>query len=395
VGNEILPYYDPIEDDLYFASDGGRGIGGFDLYRAHFDEVRNEWNEPINLGFPVNSAMDEYLLLPGTDLGMMMFFSNREGTDSTVTVYRVHLVEPKKRTDPNNNKMLGDIATLGGVAGEILAELENVPGQESSALAEAEEILAADATMNRSTSEITTVTILEQESGQIESRSAYQEILADALGYQAASDSLKDLATTARVKVRESEDPNDRWVWQKQIMVWEKKAANEEELADALFAMLEKERQTTASKPAVNAPEVIERQVAIDGEPGTQPRTSTIAETDYSAPINRFDILNKSPYSESSPIPVDVSLPKGVFYRIQIGAIGQPAEPGAFKGISPITAENIPDRGLIKYYAGKFSKYADAANALSRVRTMGFEDAFIVSWYNRNPVSTQKAKQLE
>ncbi len=117
------PYFDPIENDLYFASDGGRGIGGFDLYRSHYDRERDEWTEAINLGFPINSAMDEYLLLPGSDLGMMMFFSTRQGTDSTVTVYRVHLVEPKKKTDANDTEMLQEIANLGGVAAEILAEL--------------------------------------------------------------------------------------------------------------------------------------------------------------------------------------------------------------------------------------------------------------------------------
>ena len=125
-GNEILPYFDPIEEDLYFASDGYLGIGGFDLYRSHYDRESDQWTEPMNLGFPVNSAMDEYLLLPGTDLGMVLFFSTRQGTDSTVTVYRVHLSEPKKKTAANDDKMLRDIAQLGGVAGDILAEIQNL-----------------------------------------------------------------------------------------------------------------------------------------------------------------------------------------------------------------------------------------------------------------------------
>ena len=40
----------------------------------------------MNLGFPINSTRDELLLLPGSDLGMLMFFSNRQGGDSLVTV---------------------------------------------------------------------------------------------------------------------------------------------------------------------------------------------------------------------------------------------------------------------------------------------------------------------
>ena len=49
-----------------------------------------------------------------------------------------------------------------------------------------------------------------------------------------------------RIKVRESDDPNDRWVWQKQIMVWEKKAHDEEEFADELYAQMEEERKLIA-----------------------------------------------------------------------------------------------------------------------------------------------------
>jgi len=92
---------------------------------------------------------------------------------------------------------------------------------------------------------------------------------------------------------------------------------------------------------------------------------------------------------------MDLPIPDGIFYRIQLGAYAQAVEPGTFDGISPITAETLKERGLIKYYAGKFTKYDDASTALSRVRSKGFEDAFVSAWYNGSPISTQKAKQLE
>ena len=355
-----------IGNDLYFSSNGGRGIGGFDLYRSHFDRERDVWSEPVNLGFPINSVMDEFLLLPGSDLGMVIFFSNRQGTDSTLTVYRVHLVEPKKSTDVNDNRMLREIANLGGVADEILAEMRSMPDPGASSKETMPEAAGP---------EITPVTILSP-AGE---GSLHQTLLAGALMHQAASDSLKDLASAARLKVRESDDPNDRWVWQQQIMVWEKRSGDEEEMADAFYA------QTTE---AVSRP-------FVDGEPGTQPDMKRSPVQATSAKVNRFEILGESPYSKNHPVPVDVAIPDGVFYRIQMGALGDAAATDAFMGISPITAETIPERGLIKYYAGKFSVYADASVALARVRSAGFEDAFLVSWYNGNPISTQRAKQLE
>lgn len=386
-GNEILPYFDPIEKDLYFASDGRYGVGAYDLYKSHYDPERDQWTEPINLGFPVNSVADEYLLLPGSDLGMVLFFSTRQGTDSAVTVYRVHLVEPKKKTDQNNPQQLREIAQLGGMAEEMLAQLETVPqtvARESGRSAPEEE--------NRPLP-------------------AYQETLASALKHQAVSDSLKDLAGNARIKVRESEDPNDRWVWQKQIMVWEKRARDEEELADQLYAKMDRERSENAKGNALNPPESIEVDRVVDGltvyrytnrDPGVQeektktgPRAKESPAAPVSPRINDFVILGESLYNEANPIPMDEALPPGTIYRIQLGAFGYAIDPSSFKGISPLTAENLEERGLVKYYAGKFSRYEDASTALPSIHSVGFEDAFIVAWYNGNQVSTQKAKQLE
>ncbi len=415
-GDEILPYFDPIEDDLYFASNGREGIGGFDLYKSHYDSERDEWTEPINLGFPVNSVMDEYLLLPGSDLGMVMFFSNRQGTDSTVTVYRVHLAEPKRRTVPGDQDMLQEIAHLGGVADEILAELEQFEAEEIAV--NADERGPADRVAEHSAESAPPAAGPEEP--------AIQSVLAEALQHQAVSDSLKDLAASARARIRQSDDPNERWVWQKQIMVWEKRASDEQELADRLYARVQlREQPASASAPA-GVPETIEpdRKVGettvyryrdsdkspvtsgtqqpagpADGiPPAPDVRTgngSGLAGAASSHVVSRFEILPSSPYSEKNPIPVDIRLPQGTFYRIQLGAFASGVDPAAFGGLAPITGEWIPERGLYKYYTGKFSSYADASRALSRVHSNGYEDAFIVAWYNGKQVSTQRAKQLE
>ncbi|MEA3462414.1 MAG: SPOR domain-containing protein [Bacteroidota bacterium] len=378
-GNEILPYFDPIENDLYFASDGRYGVGGFDLYKSHFDEERDLWTEAINLGFPVNSVADEYLLLPGSDLGMVLFFSSRQGTDSTVTVYRVHLVEPKKKTNLNDYQQLREIAQLGDVAEEMLAGLETPAQTLPRVQRDAAPMDAAPMEENNPLP-------------------VYQETLASALKHQAVSDSLKDLAGSARMKVRESKDPNDRWVWQKQIMVWEKKARDEEEIADQLYAKMEQERSKQRDGHAVNPPETIEVDRVVDGLTVYRYTTTDPGEKAGAgprAPEHHFEILNESPYNENNPIPMDVALPPGTYYRIQLGAFGFAIDPSTFGGISPLTGENLKEKGLVKYYAGEFSRYEDASTALPRIHSKGFEDAFIVSWYNGNQVSTQKAKQLE
>jgi len=85
--NEILPYYDPSSNSLYFATDGRKGLGGFDLYHSHYDEERDEWSEPLHLGFPLNSSYDDYLALPGPDMGLITFFTGRKTNDSRSSSY--------------------------------------------------------------------------------------------------------------------------------------------------------------------------------------------------------------------------------------------------------------------------------------------------------------------
>ena len=107
-----------------------------------------------------------------------------------------------------------------------------------------------------------------------------------------------------------------------------------------------------------------------------------------------FAILSQSPYSTANPIPIDEPLPDGIVYKIQLGAFIRPLPANSFKGLSPISGEKL-ENGVIKYYAGFFKVYFDADEALMQVREYGFRDAFIVAFYNRRSISSERARQLE
>ena len=108
----------------------------------------------------------------------------------------------------------------------------------------------------------------------------------------------------------------------------------------------------------------------------------------------KFAILSKSPYSATNPIPIDEPLPDGVVYKIQLGAFSKALPISTFKGLSPLSGE-ILQSGATKYYVGLFWLYDDAYDALRKVREYGFKDAFIIAFYNRKPISAERAKQLE
>ncbi len=56
--DENYPYIDPNGSNLYFASKGHEGMGGYDLFYTYWDNAANDWAKPENLGFPINNPYD-------------------------------------------------------------------------------------------------------------------------------------------------------------------------------------------------------------------------------------------------------------------------------------------------------------------------------------------------
>ena len=104
--------------------------------------------------------------------------------------------------------------------------------------------------------------------------------------------------------------------------------------------------------------------------------------------------LDRSFYDENKPIPMNVALPNGLIYKVQIGAFRNPINQATFKGFAPIVGENAPN-GLTRYTAGLFAKYDDANNAKTGIRELGYADAFVVAYYNGQRVTLNEARSYE
>ncbi len=61
-GNEMSPFIHPDNMTLYFSSDGHTGMGGYDLFVTRKDDEGN-WQEPENMGYPLNTHFDELGLI--------------------------------------------------------------------------------------------------------------------------------------------------------------------------------------------------------------------------------------------------------------------------------------------------------------------------------------------
>jgi len=58
IGDEITPFYDQVEDQLYFASNGQVSMGGYDIFFAK--GAKSQWSPAENIGLPINSSADDF-----------------------------------------------------------------------------------------------------------------------------------------------------------------------------------------------------------------------------------------------------------------------------------------------------------------------------------------------
>ncbi len=72
------PYLHADGQTLYFCSDGWPGMGGNDLYLSRLDD-KGKWQEPKNLGYPINTVANEGTLVVSLD-GQTAYFATDKNT---------------------------------------------------------------------------------------------------------------------------------------------------------------------------------------------------------------------------------------------------------------------------------------------------------------------------
>ena len=75
-GNDKSPFLHADSRTLYFSSNGRLGAGGYDLYYSR-QKDDGSWEEPRNIGYPINTQGDEHGLVVSTDGKTAYFASNK------------------------------------------------------------------------------------------------------------------------------------------------------------------------------------------------------------------------------------------------------------------------------------------------------------------------------
>ncbi|MFN3916853.1 MAG: hypothetical protein ACK4K0_03835 [Flavobacteriales bacterium] len=106
-----------------------------------------------------------------------------------------------------------------------------------------------------------------------------------------------------------------------------------------------------------------------------------------------FATTERPVYNDSNPIPINPETPKGLFYKVQVGAFRRPVPNETFKEFAPVSAEQIND-GLIRYQVGYFTEFGVANNAKNQVRGIGYSDAFVVAFYEGKRITLAEARRI-
>jgi hypothetical protein len=381
--NEAYAYFDNANQTLYFSSDRAGGLGGYDIYRSTLNMDTKEFSEPVALEFPVNSAYDDYLFVPDSLGESSIFLSNRSVSGNNLMAYKIVLSDTLDYVFPKSQNEIHEIAMLSPAEDEsplpiIQKELHRLPPAP----------------------ELT----------------SYEKVLQSALLKQVICDSLLGELVSIKNRLRITNDENGRRVLFSSIAAKEKDLFRLQEEADELFRQardLRGEREDPLLAESKKDEGFVSFSHEVDDikiysfkpemvlnlktENSKTPMISYSETTSHNKKTiaSKFSILQSSPYNSTHPIPVNEELPSGLVYRIQLGVFGNKLPLNAFGGLSPVSAEILEERQLTKYYVGYFTSSEEAKSALSEVKGYGFNDAFIVSYFEKKKISINEAREIE
>ena len=92
--------------------------------------------------------------------------------------------------------------------------------------------------------------------------------------------------------------------------------------------------------------------------------------------------------------PINVALPEGLIFRVQVGAFRKPVPNQLFREFGPVSGEVLTN-GLTCYLAGYFNGSVDAIETRTMIRRLGYADAFIVAYCDGKRMSFNEGKTME
>jgi OOP family OmpA-OmpF porin len=80
--DEVAPFYHTVSQVLFFSSNGNNSIGGLDIYKAPYNRLNKAYDDPVNMGLPINSSQDDAYIIWDAMMHKGYFASDRADCES-------------------------------------------------------------------------------------------------------------------------------------------------------------------------------------------------------------------------------------------------------------------------------------------------------------------------
>ncbi len=136
--DEDGPFIDYDGKTLYFSSRGGKGMGGYDIFKSEYDSVSSTWSKPENLGAPINTPDDDVYFV-STKNGKRGYYASVRGDGKGyLDIYMVEIPDLSENTNQvasRNNKMKSE------GKGGVNRDMENVENSNNTSASASNEVL--------------------------------------------------------------------------------------------------------------------------------------------------------------------------------------------------------------------------------------------------------------
>lgn len=357
--DEIYPMLSPDGRTIFFASDGLYGVGGYDLYKSVWDEQRQRWSAPQNMGFPYSSPADDFLYVESEDGDYALFASNRECGRESVYVYAIRYEDYPVHTPMTDPVELQELA------------LVNPP------VVEKEEEAIADIPDNDLTikymAKMDEVRVLRDS---IASTSSSLETLRNE--YVFGNDPAERARLTGEILQLETRIPSLQRALDKASS--ELGAIEMEFLKEGIFLNMDMQKEDEG--PVADMPEYDFRMRSMGDSLAIAVHVPEVR-FDYT-----FRIGSEAVFAE------DQTIPGGIVYQVQLFSGGRKATVAELKGLTPIYEHRTPG-GMYTYRVGRFGTYPEALAAVEQIRRRAFKDAYIVAFIDGKEVTVVAARTEE
>jgi len=363
LGNEISPMLSVDGKTLYFASDGLFGMGGYDLYRSHWDEATQSWGDPENLGFPFSSPADDFLLMETPDRKYTIFASNRDCSRDSVYIFVL-----KYESAPTKKA----ITSASGLIALSTLNPEPEPVQIDN-------------------------TNLSSWGGASNSGTLYMEMFAKV---DELSDNIRRLSTEIeemKGNYERADDALEKEKLQVRIKLKEDEYAQMQDDLNSLNREIKELEGTLSSTSALNtgrAADAADSEVVGAGEGYVfSKRRMGLA---LKAKVAQWENNSRTSF-KITPVGKfgnPTTLPEDLYYQIRFLDTTRHITVDELLGLNPVF-ERQTRRLHYLYYAGIFKCYQDALRALNDIRRLGFPDVEIAAYNGSASISVEQAWEME